>query len=84
MKTKYPARVRLAHLPTPIHNLPRLSAEVGREIHVWRDDLTGFIESGNKIRKLEFLLADALAHGAATLPREWSASVRSRRSPARA
>jgi len=60
----YPPRVSLAHLPTPIHKLPRLSAEVGRDIYIWRDDLTGFVESGNKIRKLEFLLARALETGA--------------------
>lgn len=61
---KYPRRLRLAHLPTPIHQLERTSAQVGREIYVWRDDLTGFMESGNKARKLEFLLADALQQGA--------------------
>ena len=64
MKINYPPRLQLAHLPTPIHKLPRLSAEVGREIHIWRDDLTGFVESGNKVRKLEFLLAHALESGA--------------------
>lgn len=57
---KYPRRLRLAHLPTPIHKLERTSAQVGRDIYIWRDDLTGFVESGNKLRKLEFLLADAL------------------------
>src|SRR2546430_4582625 len=60
----YPPRLALAHLPTPIHKLPRLSAEIGREIYIWRDDLTGFVESGNKARKLEFLLAHALEAGA--------------------
>lgn len=57
----YPSSLQLAHLPTPIHKLERLSAEVGKEIFVWRDDMTGSVESGNKVRKLEFLLADALA-----------------------
>jgi D-cysteine desulfhydrase len=57
---KFPPRLKLAHLPTPIQKLERISGEVGKEIFVWRDDLTGFTESGNKIRKLEFLLADAL------------------------
>ncbi|MEO5803034.1 MAG: D-cysteine desulfhydrase family protein [Verrucomicrobiota bacterium] len=57
---KFPPRLKLAHLPTPIQKLERISAEVGKEIFIWRDDLTGFTESGNKIRKLEFLLADAL------------------------
>jgi D-cysteine desulfhydrase len=60
----YPPRVSLAHLPTPIQKLPRLSAELGVDLYVWRDDLTGFVESGNKVRKLEFLLADAVAHQA--------------------
>jgi D-cysteine desulfhydrase len=61
---KFPPRLKLAHLPTPIHKLERVSAEVGKEIFIWRDDLTGFTESGNKIRKLEFLLANALEKGA--------------------
>lgn len=64
MNIHYPPRLPLAHLPTPIHKLPRVSAEVGRDIHIWRDDLTGFVESGNKIRKLEFLLAQAVERGA--------------------
>lgn len=59
-----PRRIALAHLPTPIHKLERLSAEVGHEIFLWRDDMTGFVESGNKVRKLEFLLAHALEQGA--------------------
>jgi D-cysteine desulfhydrase len=57
----HPPRIRLANLPTPIHRLPRLSAEIGVELFVWRDDMTGCVESGNKVRKLEFILADALA-----------------------
>jgi len=61
---KPPPRLRLAHLPTPIHRLDRLSHKVSREIYIWRDDLTGFVESGNKVRKLEFLLADAMEKGA--------------------
>jgi D-cysteine desulfhydrase len=60
----YPPRLSLAHLPTPLHKLERLSASIGHEIYIWRDDLTGFVESGNKARKLEFLLADALQTGA--------------------
>jgi D-cysteine desulfhydrase len=54
----------LAVLPTPIEYLPRLSAELGVNVHVKRDDLTGSVLSGNKIRKLQFLLADALDRGA--------------------
>jgi D-cysteine desulfhydrase len=62
-----PARLRLAHLPTPITPLPRLSAEMGASIDVKRDDLTGLATSGNKIRKLEFVLAEARARGATAL-----------------
>ncbi|XAR53147.1 D-cysteine desulfhydrase [Bertholletia excelsa] len=54
----------LGHLPTPIHkwNLPNLP----KNTQVWlkRDDLSGMQLSGNKVRKLEFLLADAVAQGA--------------------
>jgi D-cysteine desulfhydrase family pyridoxal phosphate-dependent enzyme len=61
-------RVPLAHLPTPIHPLPRLSAELGGpQLWIKRDDLTGLAFGGNKTRKLEFLLAEAQAHGARTL-----------------
>lgn len=61
-------RVRLAHLPTPVHPLPRLSAEFGGpQLWIKRDDLTGLAFGGNKTRKLEFLLAEAQAHGAQTL-----------------
>lgn len=63
----FPERVRLARLPTPIEPLHRLSKELGIGLYAWRDDLTGFAESGNKIRKLEFLLAEALRQGATTL-----------------
>ena len=60
-------RVDLAYAPTPLLKLERLSAEVGVELWVKRDDLTGLLESGNKIRKLEFLIGEALAQGADTL-----------------
>ena len=61
---KTPPRLKLANLPTPIHKLDRLSAETGKEIYIWRDDMLGALETGNKTRKLEFLLADALTQGA--------------------
>ena len=54
----------LARLPTPLHPLKRLSRELGAEIWVKRDDLTGFGLSGNKVRKLQLLLADAVGKGA--------------------
>lgn len=59
--------VSLARLPTPVHALERLSDALGVEVHVKRDDLTGFGLSGNKVRKLEHLLADAKARGATAL-----------------
>jgi D-cysteine desulfhydrase len=60
-------RVELAHAPTPLLKLERLSAELAVELWVKRDDLTGLLETGNKIRKLEFLIGEALAQRADTL-----------------
>jgi D-cysteine desulfhydrase len=62
-----PDRLRLTSGPTPIEPLPRLSRRLGVEVLVKRDDLTGFAESGNKIRKLEFLAREALDQEADTL-----------------
>ena len=64
---RYPRR-RYTPAPTPIEHLPRLSAALGGpDIYVKRDDLTGLTGGGNKTRKLEFLVAEALAQGADTL-----------------
>ena len=64
----YPDSLALAQLPTPLQPLDRLSAQFsGPRIWVKRDDLTGCALSGNKIRKLEFTLARALAEGCDTL-----------------
>ncbi len=64
----YPERLALAQLPTPLQPLDRLSAQFsGPRIWVKRDDLTDCALSGNKIRKLEFTLARALAQGCDTL-----------------
>ena len=60
-------RVRLAHLPTPLEPAPRLSEALGVEIWIKRDDCTGLAGGGNKTRKLEFLLGEAMAEGADTL-----------------
>jgi L-cysteate sulfo-lyase len=61
-------RVHLAHLPTPLERLDRLSAELGGpEIWIKRDDCTGLSTGGNKTRKLEFLMAEAQAMGADTV-----------------
>ena len=65
--------VRFAHLPTPLEPLPRLSEALigpsggGPELWVKRDDCTGLAGGGNKTRKLEYLLGDALANEADTL-----------------
>ncbi len=62
------ARIRFAHLPTPIEELPRLSAALsGPRLLVKRDDQTGLAFGGNKTRKLEFLVAEAKEQGAQTL-----------------
>jgi len=60
-------RIELAYTPTPLLRLERLSAELGVDLWVKRDDLTGLLETGNKIRKLEFLVGEALAQRADTL-----------------
>jgi D-cysteine desulfhydrase family pyridoxal phosphate-dependent enzyme len=61
-------RLRFAFLPTPIENMPRLSALLGGpRLLIKRDDQTGLALGGNKTRKLEFLLAEARANGAKTL-----------------
>jgi 1-aminocyclopropane-1-carboxylate deaminase len=61
-------RVRLAFLPSPIHKLERLSHELGVEIWAKRDDVSsGLAFGGNKVRKLEWLAADALGQGCDTL-----------------
>jgi len=62
------ARYPLAHLPTPIAELPRLSETLGGpRLLVKRDDMTGLATGGNKTRKLEFLIAEALAQKADTV-----------------
>ena len=61
-------RARFAHLPTPLEPMSALSAELGGpELWVKRDDCTGLAGGGNKTRKLEFLLGDALDQGCDTL-----------------
>jgi len=53
-------RVSLCTLPTPLHRLDELSRRTSRDIWIKRDDLTGFAMGGNKARKAEFLIADAV------------------------
>ena len=57
-------RVHLGIFPTPLHKLENLSRRYGKNLYVKRDDMTGVGLGGNKVRKLEFLLADAKARGA--------------------
>jgi D-cysteine desulfhydrase family pyridoxal phosphate-dependent enzyme len=69
-------RYPLASLPTPLQRARNLEAALGAgapRIYLKRDDLTGFAFGGNKARKLEYLLADALAMGATTLVSEGAA-----------
>jgi D-cysteine desulfhydrase len=64
MTPNYPKRISLAHLPTPLEPLERLSRHLGGpRLLIKRDDQTGLAGGGNKTRKLEFLLAEALAQG---------------------
>lgn len=68
MQVKYPDRIELANLPTRIERLEKLTEGInGPEIYIKRDDLTECGASGNKIRKLEFVVADAIKKGADTL-----------------
>ena len=57
-------RIRLAHLPTPLEPLPRLSEALGVEIWIKRDDCTVVATGGNKVRKLEWLIGEARVQGA--------------------
>ena len=60
-------RVRLAYLPTPLQHCPHLSCDLGVDLWVKRDDLTGLAFGGNKVRNLEWRMAEALAAGADAL-----------------
>lgn len=68
MHSAEPPRIALAQLPTPVVEAPRLAKRAGaKRLLIKRDDLTGLEVSGNKIRKLEYVIADALAKKADTL-----------------
>lgn len=61
-------RLSIGLAPTPVEHLERLSRHLGGpQIYMKRDDYTGFALGGNKVRKLEFLVAEALDQGADTL-----------------
>src|SRR5262245_34952684 len=70
-------RVRLAHLPTPLEELPRFAAKLGGGVRVFikRDDCTGLLLGGNKARHNEFLFGDALEQGCDMVV--WGAGVQS-------
>ncbi|MBI4055494.1 MAG: D-cysteine desulfhydrase family protein [Elusimicrobia bacterium] len=67
LKHRLPPRLALARQPTPIEKLEKFSTELGLSLWMKREDLTGSVCGGNKIRKLEFLLRDALLQKADTL-----------------
>ena len=60
-------RVSLGVFPTPFYKLENISAKYGKNIWIKRDDMCGVALGGNKVRKLEFLLADARAQGCDTV-----------------
>ena len=61
-------RIKLAHLPTPLEFMPRLTEHLqGPNLYVKRDDCTGLASGGNKTRKLEFLMAEAMQQGSDTV-----------------
>jgi len=64
---QYPERIKLAQTPTPLEKMTRLSEKFGVEIFFKRDDYTGTELSGNKVRKLEFILQHAVGMGADTV-----------------
>ena len=65
--TNFP-RVHITHGPTPLEFMPRLTEALGGpNLYIKRDDCTGLGSGGNKTRKLEFLMADAVKHGADTI-----------------
>ena len=57
-------RISIGVFPTPVQKLDNVSRLLGTQVYVKRDDLTGLGLGGNKVRKLEYLLADAKAQGA--------------------
>src|SRR5580704_6668588 len=67
---RLPAKLSLAHLPTPLDRADRLGGAIGLsagQLWIKRDDCTGLAGGGNKARKLEYLCAEAVARGCDTL-----------------
>ena len=66
---KYLPKITLAQLPTPLHGMPNLTEKLGfgGKLYIKRDDLTGLAVGGNKSRKLEYLMAEAIKRDADTV-----------------
>ncbi len=60
-------KLTISLLPTPLHKLEKVSEELSANVYCKRDDLTGFAFGGNKTRKLDFLIGDAIKRKADTL-----------------
>lgn len=60
-------KIKIANLPTRIEKLEKISSELGTNLYIKRDDFTGTEFSGNKIRKLEYALAEAIKTGCSTV-----------------
>ncbi len=60
-------KIELINAPTPLEYLAGVSEDLGVNFYIKRDDMTGIGTGGNKLRKLEYLLADARAQGATML-----------------
>lgn len=64
MDAKFPDKISIGIFPTPIHKLENISRILGTNVYIKRDDMSGLALGGNKLRKLEYLLADAKVKGA--------------------
>lgn len=64
MKPNFPKKLSIGIFPTPVHPLHNISRLLGTNVYIKRDDMTGLGLGGNKVRKLEYLLAEAKAQGA--------------------
>lgn len=68
-------KIKLLHLPTPLEHLKNVSSDLGTDVYCKRDDLTGLAAGGNKLRKLEYFLKDALDKGSTMLITEGGAQT---------
>ena len=68
-------KIEILHLPTPLEHLDNVSKDLGIDVWCKRDDLTNLATGGNKLRKLEYFLKDALDQGATMLITEGGAQT---------